>query len=77
MENFLWKTGVKKTAKRPLWKRLKFSTLGCAKKSVAALREIGLIHINFLYYCYYCIYISIYIFYEKEYRKEDLYAFYL
>jgi hypothetical protein len=52
MWNFrLWKSGALFGASQGLWKSVKYSTDGCGKKVVAAVREIGLFHITFLYYC--------------------------
>jgi hypothetical protein len=51
VENFLWKTVVQKPPPQGLWKRQKSSTLACAEKTIGAVREIGLIHISFPYYC--------------------------
>jgi hypothetical protein len=34
-----------------LWKTVKNSTEACGEKVVAALRENGLFHITFYYYC--------------------------
>jgi hypothetical protein len=51
VENFLWKTVMQKAPPQGLWKRQKSSTLACAEKTIGAVREIGLIHISFPYYC--------------------------
>ena len=36
-----------------MWKSAKLCTLACGKKTVAALREKAVFHINLYYHCYY------------------------
>jgi hypothetical protein len=47
----LWKNPVKILLHNDLWRAVDISHTPCGKKVLAALREIPLFHISFLYYC--------------------------
>jgi hypothetical protein len=54
-KDFLWKNGSENFPQQGLWKSFKFPTAACGEKSVAALKQTGLIHIIFHYGNFYCL----------------------
>lgn len=75
---FLWKTTGPVFPPQALWKSQNSPTPACGKKSVGAVKQKTLFHINFPYgcYCYKNLWININIDLYLT-RKEPDYALYL
>ena len=68
--SFLWTDSAKKFFNIPMFKSYCFSQSPCGEKTVGALREIGLFHINLHYCCYYYLYNLFFIYIIIIFKKE-------